>query len=184
MSVVKIACPSCGSSSCVKGERANEYRCTNCKTAFALIDYSQHEVTTDTTIHNCPHCGKQVEAGHGYKCTLCERNYFCEFCISEAKGKCVCLECLKTSKRDCKICGHYSYYECENCGKRACKNHVDEVGFIVQPSTNEGYIMQCERCKAVICTTCAKRKMLSLLADDYYCPVCDGKLIFCQPNQQ
>ena len=173
-----INCPQCGSPACEKGGKSNEYRCPHCNALFVYVDPSHSSVTTDQQAHHCPICGRQVVAGKGFKCTWCEKDYFCGDCVSDAMGKYVCSECLEIAKRNCNDCKQFRHYDCGGCDKRACKEHAAQLGFIIKEGPDEGKTMFCRKCASYICTSCAKKKIFQ---PGYTCPTCGNRLHLCNP---
>jgi predicted RNA-binding Zn-ribbon protein involved in translation (DUF1610 family) len=177
MSIVEIRCPRCGSPCTVKSSKTNEYICSNCGTAFAFVDTSRPIVTTDIHVHNCPLCGKPIEAGKGFKCTRCGREYICDSCVDEVDNKYVCIECIEKSNQNCQLCKRYAVYKCISCGRRACKTHALHVGFIKKYGASER-VLFCPNCRGFVCNSCLKYGFLSR---SVHCPKCDSGLIYYSP---
>lgn len=170
MSIVEIRCPRCGATCTHDSQRANEYVCTHCNTTFRFVDSTQQVVTTDVRVRNCLYCGHPIEAGKGFKCTRCGKEYFCASCVDEVGGKYVCTECLKTSGDKCPYCTKYAVYRCVECGKKACKRHPVESHFTFSLET--GNVRYCHNCNSFVCDDCAE---FSLLGSPR-CPRCHGSL--------
>jgi hypothetical protein len=167
---VEIRCPRCGSTCTQDSQKPNEYICTHCKTVFRFIDTSQPIITTDVRVRNCVFCGKPIETGKGFKCTMCGREYFCDSCVDEVNGKYVCVECIAKSNQNCLYCKKYAVYKCVKCNKRACKQHPHEVHFT---EVINGPVLFCSTCQSFVCLDCVKRSFFGA----YRCPKCDTPLI-------
>ena len=175
MSVVQINCPRCGAPATQKGEDPNEYICKHCNSIFVFHDMTKQTVTTDTAIHNCPYCGKQVTAGTGYKCVSCNENFFCGNCVSNGHGKYYCFSCIEKLGTKCNYCGHYRYYACVNCGKQSCKKHVEKLNFVVEAKTpTDLEFLWCPKCKGHVCLDCAKTRFFG----GRECPRCHTDVLY------
>jgi len=181
VSIVEIKCPRCGSACSKGGSNSNEYACSHCGSVFRLMDNTKRTVTTDVVIRGCLFCGKPLEAGKGFKCTRCGREYFCESCVDLVREKYVCIECISKANENCQLCRKYAAYKCVSCGRRACKAHPQHMGFsiYVQGQLPDGRFGQVERvlfcphCYGFICSNCKKGHILF----GTRCPKCDTGLI-------
>jgi len=181
MSIVETKCPHCGSVCTQKGSDPNEYACSHCGSIFRLMDNTKRTVTRDVVIHGCVFCGKPLDAGKGFKCTRCGREYFCESCVDLVRDKYVCIECVSKANENCQLCRKYATYRCASCGRRACKTHAHHMGFIkyelhattrYYPTGQTEKVLFCPRCYAFICTNCAKHGIFSGVRR----PKCDALL--------
>jgi len=177
MSTVEVRCPRCGSPSRLRSDRTDEYVCFHCGALFHFIDSTKQTVTTDIRIHNCLHCGSPIQAGMGFECTRCGKEYFCGSCVDKVKGKFVCSECIATSKENCQSCSKYAVYQCKSCGRRACSRHGLYVGF-VERVREQDCAFYCNTCLSFVCRVCVKRKFAT---DNRYCPKCGSVLTIYQP---
>jgi hypothetical protein len=180
VSIVEIKCPHCGSVCTQKGSDPNEYACSHCGSFFRLMDSTKRTITTDVAIHGCLYCGKSLDAGRGFKCTRCGREYFCESCVDLVRDRYVCIECISKSNENCQLCKKYAVYTCLICGRRACKTHPKHMGFSTYTRglfesdkiSQTEIVLYCENCQRFICSNCAKRSFLSRLS----CPNCGTTL--------
>lgn len=171
MSVVEIKCPRCGAPS-QKSQKPNEYVCSHCGTVFQFVDSSQRFVTTDVRVRNCLFCGKPIELGKGFKCTRCGQEYFCSSCVDEVGGKYVCFQCIEKSGIKCQYCRRYAIYHCVQCGRKACKEHPKEGGFLISDKTIS--VLYCPSCQSFVCRNCVKYK--GFFSVSLHCPKCDTTL--------
>jgi predicted RNA-binding Zn-ribbon protein involved in translation (DUF1610 family) len=171
MSIVEIKCPRCGASA-QKSQKPNEYVCSHCGTVFQFVDSSQRFVTTDVRVRNCLFCGKPIAPGKGFKCTRCGQEYFCSSCVDEVGGKYVCLQCIAESGIKCQYCRRYAIYQCVQCGKKACKEHPREGGFLISNGTTS--VLYCPNCRSFVCRNCVKYK--GFFSTSLHCPKCDATL--------
>lgn len=182
MSLVEIRCPRCGSPSRLQSGKTDEYVCAHCGALFHFINPAQQTVTTDVLVRNCLHCGSPIQVGTGFQCTRCGRKYFCGSCVDKVKDKYVCFECIAMSKENCQSCSKYAVYKCASCGRRACKDHGLNVGFVEKgvawdkysrQQREEEFVYYCETCASFICRSCVKRTFWSGLQ----CPKCRSTLV-------
>jgi DNA-directed RNA polymerase subunit RPC12/RpoP len=169
LSIIGINCPRCGAPATQRGEQPNEYICTHCNTIFVFYDATKQMVTTDSVVHNCPYCGKQVKVGEGYKCADCNENFFCANCVSESNGKYYCLSCFAKDHKKCDLCNDDGYYKCVKCGKQSCKKHVKDLGFAYRDNLIDICYHYCPTCKGSVCLACVKTSLLG----DLKCPHCE-----------
>lgn len=190
MSIVEVKCPHCGSVVNQEGNNPNEYTCSHCGTAFRLVDNTRRTVTVtkDVMIRGCLFCGKPLDAGKGYRCTRCGREYFCESCVDLVKDKYVCIECIAKAQESCQLCKKHAVYKCVSCGRRACKEHPQNMGFSTIDYSRQDQlpngkvvwserVLFCPKCQGFVCGNCAKPKFFSGL----HCPKCDAGLIYYSP---
>lgn len=181
MSVVEVRCPRCGSPCTRMSGKTDEYICSHCNATFRFVDASHPMVTTDVQIHNCPYCGKPIEAGRGFKCTRCGTSYLCNSCVDKVSDKYVCIECIARSALNCQMCKKYAPYRCISCGRRSCGTHAFHVGFIRQLDMGgrwEERVLFCNKCGGFVCFSCAKSK---LLGGGSWCPKCGWHLTYYAP---
>jgi predicted RNA-binding Zn-ribbon protein involved in translation (DUF1610 family) len=172
MSIVEIKCPRCGASA-EKSLKPNEYVCSHCGTVFQFVDSSQHFVTTDVRVRNCLFCGKPIASGKGFRCTRCGQEYFCSSCVDEVGGKYVCLQCIAESGTKCQYCRRYAIYQCVQCGRKACRDHPVEGGFVLT-SVVPVSVLYCPSCRSFVCTNCMKTS--GIFSISYRCPKCNATL--------
>lgn len=174
MSIVEVKCPSCGSPCNKNRGKQNEYVCSHCGTVFHFVDKSQRTITKEVRVRNCIFCGKPIERGKGFKCTRCNREYFCENCVDSISHKFVCADCIVESDQKCGYCIKYAIYSCVQCGRKACKNHgVDARFFLIYSGGVKGKVFYCSQCRKFVCQDCVKRGFLSSTPR---CPKCNSAL--------
>lgn len=171
MALIEIKCPRCGSA-CAKNQKTEEYLCGHCGAIFKFCDSSKQVVTTGALIRNCQICGKPIEGINGFKCTECGREFFCKSCVDQVEGKYVCIQCIKTSGKDCSYCSRYAEYICIGCGKKACVEHPAELNFIKSEEIKKGTVLYCHTCNGYICWDCVKKDLFGALK----CPKCLAQL--------
>lgn len=198
MSVVEIRCPRCGSVCHEKNDEEHEYLCEHCGATFRFVDATRREVVHDTRAHNCPLCGRSVEAGKGYVCKECGKEYLCENCIEiiRERGfeKIVCKECLKQKGLSCSICSSKYEHFCVVCGKKYCDEHtslfmdnlpsVSEIHHHGRELRKKGYAehparifaLYCPHCEGYVCHRCYVKKSSFWGGEGYYCKKCGSKL--------
>jgi hypothetical protein len=193
-----IRCPNCGSVE-VRSTKPDEYECTHCTARFVFIRPDVQK--TDLVEHNCPCCGKPVEAGKGFRCVSCGKYDLCGDCVDIYGGSYNCRECLTKAGKECKICGKLAIHYCGSCQKmyekkqiplndviRTCHNHFKEVGLfttidIVRDGKRvlgtKNFYYYCPRC-GEICYSCAEEKK-SLFGSSKVCKNCGSKVDMREP---
>lgn len=96
MSFSVATCTNCKSTD-VEETSQDKYICMACRTKFNFTRPNDGTITHDVATHNCPVCGKSVQAGKGNKCTRCSRTDICENCSYQGTQKIICYECLEKS---------------------------------------------------------------------------------------
>jgi hypothetical protein len=167
MALIEIKCPRCGSA-CAKTRKTEEYLCGHCGAVFKFCDASKRVVTSGSLIRNCQFCGKPIDGTKGFKCTECEREFFCESCVDQVDSKYVCVQCIETLGKACPFCGRYAEYACVECGEKACVEHPAESNFIKSDEIKKGTVLYCDTCQSYVCWHCAKKSLLGALK----CPKC------------
>ena len=185
MSIVEVRCPRCGAHCNIKEAKTDEYICSHCGATFRFVDTSHPLVTTDAKAHICPYCGRHVEAGKGFRCTRCGKDFICSSCVDEIDHKFVCVGCIEQSLLNCKLCRKFGVYRCLSCGKGACKEHAAHVGFVKTCSIGaSGFdascVLFCQHCKGFVCASCARTRLLS---SGEKCPKCGNTLTRHSPYQ-
>lgn len=193
MSSSMIQCPNCGSVN-VTSTKPDEYRCMSCRATFNFIrpDIKRHDVVS----HNCPICGKPIEAGRGFRCTRCGKYDLCEDCVEKLipEGY-VCKTCLKEAGQDCFICGKFGYITCKSCEGRYARGETDVIVQVcdecyphwfvdyieLEPVRNGmpprwgAVTYYCPRCRQ-ICNQCVEEKKRFLRGKTYVCKNCGSEL--------
>ncbi len=195
MSATMIRCPNCGSTD-VHSTAPDQYKCLRCGGGFNLI--RPDVMRQDVVSHNCPVCGKPVEAGKGFRCTRCGSYDLCPDCVSylNPDGH-VCKTCLKKAGQNCFICGKFAFQTCQSCVGLAAKGKKDPevVTKVCGDCYNLWFIdhielkkasggmpprwgpvtFHCPRC-GQICTDCAEEKQRFLRGKTYVCKNCGSEL--------
>ena len=194
MSINLVKCPNCGSIS-VTSVGSDKYNCSHCKAYFQLVRPDLQR--TDVVGHNCPSCGKPIEAGKGYKCVKCDKYDLCETCVDDVPNRgYMCKSCIKEIGENCVICSRFAWRVCGSCKNRFEKGEIpnDEVMKTCNDCFDSLFTTQvdlktesninipgglkvsfnCPKCGEV-CFDCAVEKK-GLLSSGYYCKNCGSKI--------
>jgi predicted RNA-binding Zn-ribbon protein involved in translation (DUF1610 family) len=151
---------------------------------FSFVRPMDQIVTHDVRTHNCPVCGRPVDAGKGFICKRCGKFDICGFCVDKVAEGYVCSECLKAAGDDCVLCtekASRAIYKCRSCvdlkrkgqvaePARACAEHY-AVLFTKRDHNKElVYLFSCPNC-GDICQTCAEESR-RMLGTKYRCRNC------------
>jgi len=192
MAVVEVRCPRCGSP-CSKSKKTHEYQCDHCGATFRFVDATKKEVIRDIRAHNCPICGRPVEAAEGYVCKQCGTEYLCKNCVEEIEDpetsikKFVCRPCLKDLGLNCDMCSNKYTAYCVVCGKKFCEKHAEFNLAFKERKTEKGYAffhyfsLWCEKCRGLVCRTCVTEKSSFFGGRQLCCKKCESKLKQYQP---
>lgn len=175
MAIVEVRCPRCGSPSSPRNRKKHEYQCDHCGATFIFVDTTKKEVVHDRRAHNCPICGRPVEAGEGYVCRECGKRDLCENCVEKVGKKFLCRECLEEKGWNCP-CGKRGVYECVVCGVRRCKRHAFDFDIEGEWEGFRFFSLWCPNCGGEVCSSCAVEKRSFWGGKTYYCKKCGSKL--------
>jgi predicted RNA-binding Zn-ribbon protein involved in translation (DUF1610 family) len=169
MSSSMIRCPNCGSVS-VQVVRPGEYRCSSCGVNFHFIrpDVQRHDVVS----HNCPKCGKPVQAGQGFKCISCGQYDLCGDCVDQVPNRgYMCKDCIEKSGEGCSICKKFAWHVCGSCKARHERGEIPR----------EDVMQTCEKCFDSLFTTFVDlkrgRQLIGAEKVSFRCPRC-GEICF------
>ena len=194
MSVSTVRCPNCGSVAS-KSVNQDEYKCAHCSAQFYFTKPNVQK--TDVVTHNCPLCGKPVQAGSGFKCTRCGKYDLCDDCVSKVNPEgYVCKECFKKAGTACFLCGKFANTTCSSCQElvsrglsdteiRVCWDHysmfyIDETE--LEPAKNGNpprwgsVTYSCPK-HGQICNTCVEEKNQFLRGKKLVCKTCGSELV-------
>ncbi len=175
MSTSVIKCPNCASVE-VRSTKPDEYECTHCRARFIFIRPDAQK--TDVVSHNCPCCGKPVEAGKGFRCVTCGKYDLCGDCVDIYGGGYNCKECLKKAGKQCVICGKLAIHVCGSCQKRYERKQIpqDEV------------MRTCHSCFGSLFTTLEiirdGKRVLGTKNFYHYCPKCGEVCLDCAEEKK
>jgi len=194
LSINLIKCPNCGSIS-VTSVGSDKYNCSHCKAYFQLVRPDVQRI--DVVEHNCPSCGKPIEAGKGYKCVKCGKYDLCETCVDDVPNRgYMCKSCIKEIGENCVICNRFAWHVCGSCKDMFDKGEIPNID--VMKTCNDCFdslftnlvdlktysnrtipaglkvSFNCPKCGDV-CIDCAKEKK-SPLKSGYYCKNCGSKI--------
>jgi len=192
LSTISIHCPHCGSTT-TNEIRPDNYQCKSCQTNFNFIRPNDNVVTKDVRTHNCPECGRAVQAGLGNRCKSCMTMDLCEKCVQEnSNGGLICQNCINKEQLDCYRCRALSKFVCVSCknlkskGKvknfiRACHEHSKNAFWIFvgkDDSNFDWYVTwRCVNCDGVVCKDCIVKEKGYWKRKKRYCLNCNNELV-------
>ncbi len=191
MSTNEIKCPKCGAPS-AKNLKPDLYVCNYCGSEFHII--RPDIVRSDVVGHNCPICGKPVEAGKGFTCQKCKKFDLCEDCADKGPGAVyMCRDCLTAAGVACNMCGKLGYIVCGSCKRMAERGAIPKEDITQTCEACQHFAFEgsnynrsgripvveklhftCPSC-GQICAMCAeeKKERVGLV---YYCKNCGSKV--------
>lgn len=182
MSILALRCPNCGASTVPSVTETDKYDCMNCgNKGIQLIRPGDATVVNDSKRHFCQMCGRAVKSLQSFRCTQCGTVDFCSHCVSSIPNfgveRFVCRKCISEKGWACGICEGFGAFECVNCGRRSCQQHLPELfGRLHQTRDEEDTVTfcSCENC-GQLCMDCLQAKR-SLFSRKYYCPKCGAQI--------
>ena len=176
MGTAIVRCPNCSSVS-NRTTRPDEYKCSHCGATFHFVRPADQLVTYDVRTHNCPVCGKHVEAGKGYRCVECGQYDVCESCVDHVRGKYLCFSCIRKEGNNCLYCGKYAIIRCVSCKGGACRDDYGRMfwKFKEFPDAHRLVSFECEVCRGAVCQNCVVERK-ELFSTKYICKNCGSKL--------